>query len=522
MSNELRTSMQVQNNVSTYAVIQDLVEPYAKSQNKNNVSDYTNLDNDNEENNFVLLRGAKNRDEIVDKTRELTKDSLENHDKYERHLDRKYITDERKGALVLERFNFLKGKKQVKTFEEYEKFLESDPLEKKYITDKVDDERLKVFEEKSSKRKGSGATQELLLQIGTGSSSSDTMAYDPLTSEEHQQVAKDTIDFIDDEFGDNIKIISSVLHTKESIDHSQTLITSIDNKGRLNAKQAVFDAMQKYNSRHGLPLLKAKDYKGSFSAFVATIDDYQRNKCVEYGYNKKYDFDFADRGSVRMNRKAKSLQQMKKQQSKDLDIAIVHKQKVLSKLDDREDEVVKREQKSKDFEGELFLREMMLNKREQDREKAFKEKEQALLERKNKQERILLKRKSILDKREQDLNKAFNKISNTITDFKTDLLVGALPKVDANKLHVWSVKDEVPFNDGHKEKVMSFVFSRLQTYFDKAVDRAKPIMQAFTKHKDDSDYINDAVDELAQRMEKGSYSAYSTHKNTSKDNDLER
>jgi len=350
MSNELRTSLQIQNNVSTNAVIQDLVEPYAKSQNKNNVSDYENLDKDNEENNFTLLMGAKNRQEIVTKTRELTRDSLEKHDMYETHLNRKYITDERKTALVMEHFTSLKNRKQVKTFDEYEKLLGSDPAEKKFINDKIDDERMRVFEEKSAKRSGSGLTQELLLQIGTGSNSSETTAYDPLTEEEHLKVAKDTIKFVDREFHDNIKIISSVFHKKETIDHSQTLYTAIDDKGRLNSRRGIFDAMQKYNKRHGLAPFKNRDYKGSFKAFIGVIDDYQRERCKDYGYDQKYDFTFAERGSVRKARKGKSLVQMKKQREKE--------------MAEREAKVTKREEEQAKIAKELAQREDNLNTRE--------------------------------------------------------------------------------------------------------------------------------------------------------------
>ena len=503
MTDELRTSTQVQNNKSTNAVIQDLVEPYAKSKNKNNVSDYENLDATNEENNFVLLSGAKNRKEITDKTRELTRKSLADHDKYERHINRKYISPEKESAIVLERFNYLKNRKQVKTFEEYEKKLAADSVEKQYINNKIDDERMRIYEEKSAKRHGSGATQELLMQVGTGSNSSETTAYDPLTEEEHLKVAKDTIDFVDREFHDNIKIISSVFHNKETICHSQTLVASIDDRGRLNAKQAVFDAMQKYNKRHGLVPLADKDYKSSFKSFVGVIDDYQRERCKYYGYDQKYDFEFADRGSVRMNRKSKSLVQMKKQREKEM-------AEREAKVTQREAAVTQRENRVSDLEDENIVTKLEL----QGKERQIKQRETKL----DTRDQALLKRQNMLDTQEQDLTETADKFNNKVTDFRTDLLIATFPKANVDRLHTWAEEDAIPFKDGHKEKVIPYVFDRLNTYVDKAIERAKPIIQAFKKHSDTSDYVQDAVDALAERMQKHAYSASARHK----DNDLER
>lgn len=454
MTNELRTSAQVQNNKSTNAVIQDLVEPYAKSKNKNNVSDYENLDATNEENNFVPLSGAKNRKEITDKTRELTRKSLADHDKYERHINRKYISPEKESAIVLERFNYLKNRKQVKTFEEYEKKLATDSVEKQYINNKIDDERMRIYEEKSAKRHGSGATQELLMQIGTGSNSSETTAYDPLTEEEHLKVAKDTIDFVDREFHDNIKIISSVFHNKETICHSQTLVASIDDRGRLNAKQAVYDAMQKYNKRHGLAPLADKDYKGSFKAFIGVIDDYQRERCKYYGYDQKYDFEFADRGSVRMNRKSKSLVQMKKQ---------------------REKEMAEREAKVKQREAAATQREDNLNTREG----------QAYLDdiQRKKRDKALDERAEELDKRKQQLDKRAADVNNYVVNFHKEVLVALYPRLDSNKVNTMAVTDVVPTKDKNtgvtkKETVLSHFVRMMKYYSTRSAEKTKRMFKA--------------------------------------------
>lgn len=492
MTNELRTSVQVQNNKSTNAVIQDLVEPYAKSKNKNNVSDYENLDATNEENNFVLLSGAKNRKEITDKTRELTRKSLADHDKYERHINRKYISPEKESAIVLERFNYLKNRKQVKTFEEYEKKLATDSVEKQYVNNKIDDERMRIYEEKSAKRHGSGATQELLTQIGTGSNSSETTAYDPLTEEEHLKVAKDTIDFVDREFHDNIKIISSVFHNKETICHSQTLVASIDDRDRLNAKQAVYDAMQKYNKRHGLAPLADKDYKGSFKAFIGVIDDYQRERCKYYGYDQKYDFEFADRGSVRMNRKSKSLVQMKKQREKE--------------VAEREAKVTQREDNLNTREGQAYLDDIQWKKRDKaldKRETEFEEIKKALLQK-------LAEKEAVINLKSQNVTKR-------IVNFRDELLQAMYPKHDEHDLHVMAVKNEVPLKSGKKEQVIPHVFKRL---YSLSVERMKPVVKVI-KDAQQPDYFGDEINRMTKKGEQSAYSSYSS-KQKSKDDDLER
>nr|WP_286284865.1 hypothetical protein [Lactiplantibacillus plantarum] len=468
MSNELRTSLQIQNNVSTNAVIQDLVEPYAKSQNKNNVSDYENLDKDNEENNFTLLMGAKNRQEIVTKTRELTRDSLEKHDMYETHLNRKYITDERKTALVMEHFTSLKNRKQVKTFDEYEKLLGSDPAEKKFINDKIDDERMRVFEEKSAKRSGSGLTQELLLQIGTGSNSSETTAYDPLTEEEHLKVAKDTIKFVDREFHDNIKIISSVFHKKETIDHSQTLYTAIDDKGRLNSRRGIFDAMQKYNKRHGLAPFKNRDYKGSFKAFIGVIDDYQRERCKDYGYDQKYDFTFAERGSVRKARKGKSLVQMKKQREKEM----AEREAKVTKREEEQAKIAK-EQAKKD--KELAQREDNLNTREG----------QAYLDdiQRKKRDKALDKREQEMQQRKQQLDKREAGVNNYVVNFRKGVLVALYPQMDNKSVNTMAVDDVVKTKNKDtgaikKETVVSHFVRMMKYYSTRSAEKTKRLFKA--------------------------------------------
>lgn len=497
--------MQVQNNKSTQAVIQDLVEPSRKAKNENNVSDYKDLDNTNEANNFVLLSGAKNRKEITDKTRALTKKSLADHDKYERHINRKYITPEKESMIVLERFNYLKNRKQIKTFEEYDKKLKSDPTEKKFIDDKIDDERLRIFEERSAKRHGAGATQEMLFQIGTGKK------YDPLSDKEKIEVAKAVDKFLDDEFGDNLKPISSVEHTKESITHTQKLITSIDDRGRLNAKQAMYDGVQKYNKRHGLPPLADKDYQGSFKEFIGIVDDFQRGKCIEYGYDKKYDFSFADRGSVSKG-EGKTLRQMKKEEDKELDNSINMKQKKLSSLDKeisrKEEELDDREEKVNVAEGKIYTHDMTLRKEEKVFDKKKKEQE--------KKEKALLQRQAELDKKEEDLLKTRDKISNKIIDFRADILGSTYPKMDVDKVYTMAVNDAVPLKNGHKEKVIPHVISRLQYYVKHAVEHAKPIVEAFKRHSDTDDYLN----EMTKKMLKGSKNSYETR--NSNNHDLER
>lgn len=508
MTNELRTSAQVQNNKSTNAVIQDLVEPYAKSKNKNNVSDYENLDATNEENNFVPLSGAKNRKEITDKTRELTRKSLADHDKYERHINRKYISPEKESAIVLERFNYLKNRKQVKTFEEYEKKLATDSVEKQYINNKIDDERMRIYEEKSAKRHGSGATQELLMQIGTGSNSSETTAYDPLTEEEHLKVAKDTIDFVDREFHDNIKIISSVFHNKETICHSQTLVASIDDRGRLNAKQAVYDAMQKYNKRHGLAPLADKDYKGSFKAFIGVIDDYQRERCKYYGYDQKYDFEFADRGSVRMNRKSKSLVQMKKQREKE--------------VAEREAKVTQREAAATQREDAVTQREDNLNTREG----------QAYLDdiKRKKRDKALDERAEELDKRKQQLDERAAGVNNYVVNFRKDVLVALYPQMDNKRVNTMAVEDVVKTKNKNtgaikKETVLSHFVRMVKYYSTRSAEKTKRIFKAVEK----SDVVKNidwnarfgGIDSTTVAKPVNEVKKQYSHKKVQKDDDLE-
>lgn len=518
MTNVLSTSVQVQNNKSTNAVIQDLVEPSHKAKNENNVSDYNNLDNDNEYNNFVLIRGAKNRQEIVSKTRELTKDSLAQHDKYERHSDRKYVSKEKQAALIMERFNMLKNRKQVKTFEEYEKLLATSSIEQDMINNKIADERLKTFEEKSAKRRGSGATQELLTQIGTGGK------YDPLTNEEKIKVAKATDKFLYDEFSDNLKPIATVMHTKESITHMQELYTSIDDRGRLNAKQAVYDAMTKYNARHNLPTLPLKDYAGAFKEFVNTVDDFQRNKCVEYGYNKKYDFEFAQR-SVSKTKGKKSLRQIKVEQlnarDKEQDKRANNLVKIVDELAKRDKAVTQREKDVTQRETRVSDEEdknIITNYELRDRERQIKQKETKL----DTREQAMQQRETKLDTREQDLTEDANKFNNKIIDFRTDLLIATFPKANVNRLHTWAKKDAIPFQDGHNEKVIPYVFDKLNTYLDKAIDRAKPIIHAFKKHRDTVDYVQDAVDALTNSVQAHSRSSYSGGRQKHNDDELER
>ena len=478
MTDELRTSAQVQNNKSTNAVIQDLVEPYAKSKNKNNVSDYENLDATNEENNFVLLSGAKNRKEITDKTRELTRKSLADHDKYERHINRKYISPEKESAIVLERFNYLKNRKQVKTFEEYEKKLAADSVEKQYINNKIDDERMRIYEEKSAKRHGSGATQELLMQIGTGSNSSETTAYDPLTEEEHLKVAKDTIDFVDREFHDNIKIISSVFHNKETICHSQTLVASIDDRGRLNAKQAVYDAMQKYNKRHGLVPLADKDYKGSFKAFIGVIDDYQRERCKDYGYDQKYDFTFAERGSVRKARKGKSLVQMKKQREKEM----AEREAKVTKRDEEQDKRAK-----KLDERAKVLYEITDNLEKRDKDVTQREDSVSDAEDENIVTKLELqgKRKK-LDKREQEVQQREAGVNNYVVNFRKGVLVALYPQMDNKSVNTMAVDDVVKTKNKDtgaikKETVVSHFVRMVKYYATRSAEKTKSIFKAVEK-----------------------------------------
>lgn len=508
--NELRTSVQVQNNKSTNAVIQDLVEPSKKAKNENNVSDYMNLDTANEENNFVLLSGAKNRQEIVNKTRELTQDSLAKHDKYERHRNRKYVSKEKQAALIMERFNSLKNKKQVKTFEEYEKLLLKTPIEQEVINNRITDERLRVFEENSAKRRGSGATQEILLQIGTGGK------YDPLTDEEKIKVAKATDKFLNNEFSDNLKPISSVMHTKESITHMQKLFTSVDDKGRLNGKQAVYDAMQKYNKRHGLQAFKDGDYRASFKAFVGVVDDFQRQKCIEYGYNKKYDFEFAKRGDVSKASKTKgkkSLRQIKVEQlnarekeldkrDKEQDKRAEKLSKVIDELAKRDKDVTQRENRVSDLEDENIVTKLELQgkaKRLDKRETKFEEYKKASLQK-------LAEKETVINLKSQNVTKR-------IVNFRDELLQAFYPKYDKLNLHVMAVKNEVPLENGKKEQVVPHVLKRL---YSSSVERMKAVTKVIKK-AEQPDYFGDEINRSTKKPEQSSYSS----KQKSKDDDLE-
>ncbi|MCG0755533.1 hypothetical protein IMAU60045_03149 [Lactiplantibacillus plantarum] len=504
--NELRTSVQIQNNKSTNAVIQDLVEPSKKATNENNVSDYTNLDTVNEENNFVLLSGAKNRQEIVNKTRELTQDSLAKHDKYERHRNRKYVSKEKQAALIMERFNSLKNKKQVKTFEEYEKLLATSSIEQEVINTKITDERLKVFEENSAKRRGSGATQELLLQIGTGGK------YDPLTDEEKIKVAKATDKFLNNEFSDNLKPISSVMHTKESITHMQKLFTSVDDKGRLNGKQAVYDAMQKYNKRHGLQAFKDGDYGASFKAFVGVVDDFQRQKCIEYGYNKKYDFEFAKRGDVSKASKTKgkkSLRQIKVEQlnarDKEQDKRAEKLVEITEELAKRDKEVTQRENRVSDLEDENIVTKLEL----QGKKRKLDTREQEVQQRETKVEEI--QKDSVQRLTHVNLKNQNN--TERIVNFRDELLQAVYPKHDKYDLHVMAVKNEVSLKSGKKEQVVPHVFKRV---YSLSVARIKAVMKVIKK-AEQPDYFGDEINRMSKKPEQSSYSS----KQKSKDDDLE-
>lgn len=486
MVNELRTSVQLQNNKSTNAVIQDLVEPSQKAKNENNVSDYNNLDNDNEYNNFVLISGAKNRQEIVKKTRELTQDSLAKHDKYERHSDRKYVSKEKQAALIMERFNSLKNKKQVKTFAEYEKILATSSIEQEVINNKITDERLRVYEEKSAKRRGSGATQELLTQIGTGGK------YDPLTTTEKIKVAKATDKFLYDEFGANLKPISTVVHNKESITHMQKLYSSIDDRGRLNAKQAVYDAMVKYNARHKLPALQPRDYAGAFKEFVNTVDDFQRQKCIEYGYNNKYDFEFAKRGASKTKGK-KSLRQIKVEQLNAREQEQAKRAKVLYEITD---ELEKRDKDVTQREDSVTQRETKLDTRdkEQDtREQAMQEKE------------------TVINIKSQNITKR-------IVNFRDELLQSAYPMYDKHDLHVIAIKNEVTLKNGRKEPVIPHVLNRLNSL---PATRVKSVIQVIQDAKQPN-YFGDTINNFTEQPVNNVKKQQTQHKKVQKDDDLER
>ena len=485
MVNELRTSVQIQNNKSTNAVIQDLVEPSKKATNENNVSDYNNLDTVNEYNNFVLLSGAKNRQEIVSKTRELTKDSLAQHDKYERHSDRKYVSKEKQAALIMERFNTLKNKKQVKTFAEYEKLLATSSIEQDVINNKITDERLKTFEEKSAKRRGSGATQELLLQIGTGKK------YDPLTDEEKIKVAKATDKFLNNEFGTNLKPISTVVHNKESITHMQKLYSSIDDRGRLNAKQAVYDAMVKYNARHKLPALQPRDYAGAFKEFVNVVDDFQRQKCIEYGYNNKYDFEFAKRAASKTKGK-KSLRQIKVEQLNARDKEQAKKQQEQDERqkeqDERQNALEGRAKRLGAIVDELSTRDQALKK---------KDKEQ------DTREQALENKKTAIDLKSQN-------VTNRIVNFRDELLAAAYPEHDKYDLHRMAVNGEVTLKNGKKEQVVPHVLSRLYRMSEM---RVKSVIQVI-QDAQQPNYFGDDINNVKKRDKK--------NQQKSKDDELER
>lgn len=506
MVNVLRTSAQIQNNKSTNAVIQDLVEPSKKAKNENNVSDYNNLDTVNEENNFVLISGARNRKEIIDKTRALTKDSLAQHDKYERHADRKYVSKEKQAALIMERFNSLKNKKQVKTFEEYEKLLATSSIEQEVINNKITDERLRVYEEKSAKRRGSGATQELLTQIGTGGK------YDPLTDEEKIKVAKATDKFLYDEFGANLKPISTVVHNKESITHMQKLYSSIDDKGRLNAKQAVYDAMVKYNARHKLPALQPRDYAGAFKEFVNTVDDFQRNKCVEYGYNKKYDFEFATRGTA--SKTKKSLRQIKVEQlnARDKEQAKIAKEqaKKQQELAKRDKEVTQREHRVSDAEDKNIVTTYELR----DKERKMQQRETKLDTRDKEQDT----REQAMQEKETVINIKSQNITKRIVNFRDELLQSAYPMYDKHDLHVIAIKNEVTLKNGRKEPVIPHVLNRLNSL---PATRVKSVIQVIQDAKQPN-YFGDTINNFTEQPVNNVKKQQTQHKKVQKDDDLER
>lgn len=180
---------------------------------------------------------------------------------------------------------------------------------------------------------------------------------------------------------------------------------------------------------------------------------------------------------------------------------------VVDVLAKKDKEVTQREHRVSDAEDKNILTNLELS----GKKRKLDTREQAMQQRETK-----------LDTREQDLTEAANKFNNKIIDFRTDLLIATFPKANVNRLHTWAKKDAIPFQDGHNEKVIPYVFDKLNTYLDKAIDRAKPIIHAFKKHRDTVDYVQDAVDALTNSVQAHSRSSYSGGRQKHNDDELER
>lgn len=297
---QLKTSMQIRNIQSAKAVAQDQLEPSKKVKNKNNTSVYHDLDMQHEENNFVWLKGPRSAKEYRATVADIVAPSLFEKDKYERHKDRRLMSDEDYqycGIMALKNYRkrhkeyqrlSLDNKKLQLAFSKSEsgkanlKYLQNERIlqnaEKKFGKNKVQQSRLPV--------------QSMLFQIGTGAKTDKHDAFNPLTSEQHIEVYKETLKRLERLFPDYLHIISSVVHTKESIDHSQTLLYWTDDKGRNNAAQGMLDGCNRLRVEQGKEPLKTK--REAFKWFVGAADNLQRQICKEKGYYS----DFAERGTT--------------------------------------------------------------------------------------------------------------------------------------------------------------------------------------------------------------------------------
>lgn len=297
---QLKTSVQIRNIKSAKAVAQDQLEPSQKVKNKNNTSIYHDLDKQHEENNFTWLVGARNAKEYRATVADIVAPSLFEKDKYERHKDRRLMSDEDYqycGIVAL--------KKYRKRHKEYQRLsLDNDKLKLAFSTSEtakadlkhLQNERiLQNAEKKYSKNKMQQSrlpVQSMLFQLGTGAKTAEHDSFNPLTTEQHIAIHRAVIANLQHLFPENLHIISSVVHTKESIEHSQTLYFWTDNKGRNNAAQGMLDGCNRLRSKQGKAPLKTK--REAFKWFVGAADNLQRQICKEKGYYS----DFAERGTT--------------------------------------------------------------------------------------------------------------------------------------------------------------------------------------------------------------------------------
>ncbi|MCC7667959.1 hypothetical protein CRI87_12820, partial [Liquorilactobacillus satsumensis] len=188
-------------------------------------------------------------------------------------------------------------------------------------------------------------------------------------------------------------------------------------------------------------------------------------------------------------------------------------------VDQREQEVDKKNQEVLKKQQELASQQEFIKFTQRSAERELKEREKRIKEKEEQQAKTdeqQAKTEERLKKWEERLNNIKSNVGQLIVSFRSDLLRCVHPDIESKHITFMAVNNIVPSG-----KLKETVFQHVLRVFPSAGAKAKDNIVKTTKtyaEKDQSNLVDDEVTEYAERMQKHSYSAYSSHK----DNDLER